>query len=105
MEIKLGQKTWKGRVTIDALIRIETSLDMGMLKILSKLTDGDLRLNEMISILGPIIKGGGKEVLDRELKTAIWDAGLSETMRITGEILASSLNGGNEGNEEMAVQA
>jgi len=105
MSLKLGEKTWSARITLDAIIKIETALGIGIVKVLTKLTDGNLTTAEMISILTPIIRGGGNDVRENDVKSIIWDAGLANSMRVTGEVLAAALQGGsNAGNEKEVAQ-
>lgn len=102
--VKLGEKEWNGRVTLDALARIETACNAGIVKVLGNLTQGDLRTTDLGNILLPIIRGGGNDVTMKEVNEAIWDAGIPATMRICGEILAKALTGGRaSGNEETAA--
>ena len=84
---------------MDGIARIEAACGTGIVKILGRLTDGDLTTTEMCNILHPIIKGGGNDITMKDIQNAVWDAGLAETMKAVGEIVAISLGGGNdEGN-------
>jgi len=97
--LSLGDQTWTARVTMDGIARIEAACGTGIVKILGRLTDGDLTTTEMCNILHPIIKGGGNDISMKDIQNAVWDAGLAETMKAVGEIVAISLGGGNdEGN-------
>ena len=100
MQIKLGETTYKARVTLNSIITIETSLGMGMFKIMQKLTEGDLSTSDMIQILKPIIRGGGNDISEKDIMAAIWDAGLAGTMSVVADCLATALNGGSGGNAE-----
>lgn len=106
MELKLGPKTYKARVTLDAIIKIETSLNCGIVKVLQKLTDGNLTTIEMVSIITPIIRSGGNDLSEKEIKAIVWDAGIATSMRVIGEILAKALMGDDkEGNEDEVAAA
>lgn len=99
MQLSLGDQTWTARVTMDGIARIETACNTGIVKILGRLTDGELTTTEIINILHPIIKGGGNDVSVKEIETAVWDAGLADSMRAVGEIIGTALSGGDkEGN-------
>ena len=103
MLITLGEKTWNSRVTMDGLARIEAFCGYGIIKILGKLTEGDLTTTEICGIIHPIVKGGGNDVSMKDIQKAVWDAGLADAMRVCGEVLASALNAGqDEGNEATA---
>lgn len=104
LRINLGTKEFTAKVTMDGLARIETACNTGIVKILGKLTEGELTTTEVCSILYPIIKGGGNEITFKEVQTAVWEAGLAEAMKACGEVLAVSLGTGqDEGNVAEAV--
>lgn len=105
MELKLGPKAYKAKVTLDAIIKIETSLNCGIVKVLQKLTDGNLTTIEMVSILLPIIRGGGNDLSEKEIKQIVWDAGIAATMNATGEVLAKALMGDDTEGKENEVAA
>ena len=81
---------------MDGIARIEAACGTGIVKVLGRLTDGELTTTEMCSILHPIIKGGGNDISMKDVQNAVWDAGLAETMRVVGEVVAVSLGGGSE---------
>lgn len=88
---------------MDGIARIETAVGRGILKVLQKLSDGDLTTSEMCAILLPIIRAGGNDVQIKDVQAAVWDAGLAEAMKVSGSILAIALSGGQEtGNDEEA---
>ena len=88
---------------MDGIARIETAVGCGILKVLQKLSDGDLTTSEMCAILLPIIRAGGNDVQIKDVQAAVWDAGLAEAMKVSGSILAIALSGGQEtGNDEEA---
>ena len=96
MQLSLGDQTWTARVTMDGIARIEAACGTGIVKVLGRLTDGELTTTEMCSILHPIIKGGGNDISMKDVQNAVWDAGLAETMKVVGEVVAVSLGGGSE---------
>lgn len=96
MQLSLGDQTWTARVTMDGIARIEAACDTGIVKILGRLTDGDLTTTEICNILHPIIKGGGNDVSMKDVQNAVWNAGLAEAMKAVGEIIGVSLGGGDE---------
>lgn len=102
--LSLGKQTYKAKVTMDGLARIEAALGCGVLRILQKLSDGDLTTTEMCAILLPIIRAGGNDIDIKDVQSAVWDGGLAEAMKASGEILSVALSGGqNEGKDEAAV--
>jgi len=104
MELNLGGKTYKARVTLDAIMKIETSCGLGIVKVLSRLTEGELTTLQVCSTILPVIRGGGNDFSMKDVQEIVWEAGLANSMRAVGEILAIALTGGqDEGNEKKAV--
>ena len=90
---------------MDGLARIETACGCGILKVLQKLSDGDLTTSEMCAVLLPIIRAGGNDIQLKEVQKAVWSGGLAEAMKVVGEVLATALSGGqDEGNVEKAEE-
>lgn len=90
---------------MDGLARIETSCGCGILKVLQKLSDGDLTTSEMCAVLLPIIRAGGNDIQVKDVQKAVWSGGLAEAMKVVGEVLATALSGGqDEGNVETAEE-
>ena len=65
-EVKLGNKTYKTRMTVDSLIKLEQTTGQSLIKLTSRLSEGSLTLTEIASIITPAIRGGG-EVFDTKI--------------------------------------
>lgn len=103
LRLTLGKKTFDARVTLDAVMRIETSLGKGLVKIANSLQEADISTMEIVGILTPVIRGGGNDVNEKDVGQAVFEAGLAEGMKCCAEVLASALSAGNtEGNDEAA---
>ena len=103
LEIVLGEKKYKGKVTLDVIMRIERQMGKGIVKVAQSLSEADITTEEMISIITPVVRGGGNDVKESDIKKDIWEAGLAEGIKVCSEIIAQTLGaGGNEGNEEQA---
>lgn len=104
LEINLGQQKYKARVTMDGIARIESACNCGIVKVLNKLSDGDMTTVEICNVLLPIIRAGGNDIQIKDVQSAVWDAGLAEGMKAVGDILSVALNGGqSSGNEKEAA--
>ena len=104
ISIKLGDTTYKGRVTLDAMMKIETSMQLGLVRIAQRLSDGDMTLQEIGSVLTPIIRGGNNDVTEQEVMKLVWQSGMMEGMRIVGEIVGMALNPDNEKKEKTLAE-
>lgn len=105
MTIKLGEKTWNSRVTMDGLAKIEHACGCGIMKVLGRLTEADVTTTEICQILLPVVRAGGNDVTLKDIQSAVWDAGLTEGMKAVGEVLTTALmpDGDQSGNEEAAA--
>jgi hypothetical protein len=104
ISITLGDKKFQGRVTLDAMMRIETSMKLGIVKIAQRLSDGDMTLMEMGSVLTPVIRGGNNDITEQEIMKLVWQSGMMEGMRIVGEIISLALNPDNEKKEKALAE-
>ena len=103
LEIVLGQKKYKGKVTLDVVMRIEQSCGKGIVKVANALSEGELTTTQMMAILTPVIRAGGNDINEKEVGESLWGGGIVSGMKAVGEIVALVLSsGGDEGNEEQA---
>lgn len=103
LEIVLGQKKYKGKVTLDVVMRIEQSCGKGIVKVANALSEGELTTTQMMAILTPVIRAGGNDINEKEVGESLWGGGVVSGMKAVGEIIALILSsGGDEGNEEQA---
>ena len=104
MLIKLGKKEFKARVTLDTIMRIETAPGKGVVKIAYGLQEADISMSDILQILTPVIRAGGNDVNEKDIGQAVFDAGLTEGIRVAAEIIALTLNSSEEeGNEQTAA--
>ena len=104
LEITLGSKKYQARVTLDCIMRIESALGKGVVKIAHSLQDADISLFEIVAILTPVIKAGGNDVNEKDIGQAIFEAGLADGMRVAAEILAVALQAGNSSGNEVVAE-
>lgn len=104
LDIKLGDKSYIGRITIDNLMRIETTLGKGVVKVAQSMSEGDITIAELLAIIKPVIASGGSKIDDKELSQIIWNAGLTEGIRVASEILSTALLAGQQDNPEGNVE-
>lgn len=100
MTLKMGERQISGRMTLDTLMRIESSLGMSIVKAMRLVADGDLTTTQIIGILLPIVKAGDEHLGEPELKKIIWEVGVTEALREVAKVLMQALSAGSsEGNE------
>ena len=96
IEITLGDNVYNCKLNFDSLVRIETTLDTPILKLLGKIGEGDLRVTEMSYIIFTAIKGGGKDVSEKDINKLLWDVGFVDSIKACGDILGHPLSSGEE---------
>ena len=101
LEVKLNGKTYKTRMTVDACMRVEQACDLSLVKIATRLSEGDLTIHQISSVMTPALRGGGNDVEAKDVAKIIYEAGLAEGLRVCGEVLANVLSGGNQDEEDV----
>lgn len=88
-------------------MRIENATGKGVIEILRVLSDGNIKMSEIMAILHPVIKAGGNDMTEKEVGQLVWQAGLTEGIREVAKVMSEILNAseGSEGNEVEAEQA
>ena len=101
LKIKLGGSEFKGRVTLDIVRRMETKFGCGIVKIATRLANGELRIGECASIITPVINAGQEEkVTSEKVEKLIFENGFTEGIRVSGEIIAEILQTGEDSGNE-----
>lgn len=91
VDINLGGTDYKARLTIDAIMQIEEKLNCGILKLITRIADSDVRMTDLISVLTPALRGGGNDVSEKDVKKIVSDSGIINTTKVVAELLAQSL--------------
>jgi len=90
--LNFKDKTYKARMSLDTIMRIEEGLGTSILKVGNKLTTADITLLDIITILTLAIRAGGNDVTEKDIKSLVSEIGLVEAMKLTGELLTLALN-------------
>ena len=96
IQITLGEEEYKTRLTIDAIIKIEAALDKGILSITQRLSEADIRVNDLVVILTHALRGGGNNVKEKDVMKLVGDAGLVPCCQAVAELLTSTLVSKND---------
>jgi hypothetical protein len=91
VDINLGGTDYKARLTIDAIMQIEEKLNCGILKLITRIADSDVRMTDLISVLTPALRGGGNDISEKDVKNIVSDSGIINTTKVVAELLAQSL--------------
>lgn len=105
VEVSLGIETYKCRLTIDSLIKIENELDMGILAIATKMSNANVRIYELSVVLRYALRGGGNDLDQKELFKIIENAGIVDTSKAVAQLLADVLSDPNEKKKQEEAEA
>ena len=103
IKIKINEQEFDCRVTLDAILKMETLLGVGLMQILQKLSQGTLKTSEIISILLPVIRSSGKDIDEKKVGELIFND-YGGALRETGQILTLALGGESEEGKTKEVE-
>ena len=75
---------------------IEEQLDKGILQITQSLAEADIRITDLVVILHQALRGGGKDIDEKEARMIVQNNGLVDSARAVAELLTSTLSDPNE---------
>ena len=96
IEITLD-KVYTARLTIDAIIRIEQKLGVGIIKLVNNLSSMEITISDIISVLTPALRGGGNDLQEDDVKKIIASVGIIKCTEVVSQILVESLAADQEG--------
>lgn len=104
LKVNLKNKEYNTRMTLDGMMRIEQATGKPFLKLANGLMNSELSMTDMVTVMTQAIRGGGNNFEAKKVGEILYEAGITEAMRVTGEVLANAITGGeqqdNEKNEE-----
>ena len=74
--IKLADKEYKARLTVDSIIRIEDELNEGILQVAQKISVADVRIKTLQTILKYALRGGGNDLQAQDINRIIANTGI-----------------------------
>ena len=96
IEVTLGSNTYKARLTVDAIITIETAVGCGIIKLAQKMADADIKITDLIAVLHAALRGGGNDLQEKDISKIIQDVGIVEATRCVAELITQSLTADSE---------
>ena len=100
LKVNLNNKDYDTRLTLDGIMRIEQATGRPILKLATELMNSNLSVTDCVVVLSQAIRGGCNNMTQKEIGELAYEAGLTEALRVTGEILANTITGGNKDDEE-----
>ena len=99
IEVTLGSQTYKCRLTIDSLVKIEDELDTGILELAQNIAQAKVRIRTLLVVLRHALRGGGNDFDDKKVGQIISDIGIVSASTEVAKLLVSTLND-NDSDEE-----
>ena len=96
VEITLGENVYNCKLNFDSLVRIENTLNVPILKLAQKISEAELKVTEISFILYTAIKGGGKDITEKQVSDLIWQVGFVDSIRAVGDIISMALSNGDD---------
>ena len=100
LQLSLGGETYKTRMTVDGCMQAEAACGQSLVRITSRLREGDLSVMEIAQVLTPAFKGGGNNVDQAKVARMIYEAGIVDGMRVCAEVLTNILIAGDDDSED-----
>jgi hypothetical protein len=105
VNLSLGGKDYKARLTIDAIMQVEQSVGCGILKLAQRMADADVRVTDIIAVLTPALRGGGNNVQPKDVTKIVESAGLVDSTQAVATLLTQSISPQEDSMEESAGEA
>mgnify|MGYP001435859181 FL=1 len=99
IEINLGGKTYKTRLTVDSIMQIEEELDCGIIKLATKMAEADIRMSHIVAVLHPALRGGGNNVDRKQVIKLVSETGVIKSTAAVATLLTQTLTD-NEAEED-----
>jgi len=91
IEIELGSETYKARLTIDAIVSIEQAVGCGIIKLATKMSEGDISVSDMMAVLLPALRGGGNDFTQKDISKIIQQAGIVSATTAVANLITTVL--------------
>jgi hypothetical protein len=91
IEVTLGSQTYTARLTVDSIIKIETAVGCGIIKLAQKMGDADIRITDLITVLLHALRGGGNDLQEKDINKIIQEVGIIDATKCVAELITNSL--------------
>ena len=100
VNLTIGKETYKARLTVDSIVRIEESIGCGILKLAQRMADADIRISDVVSILTIALRGGGNDIQAKDVHKIIADAGIVESVSAVANLLTEAISPSDDSMED-----
>ncbi len=92
IEIELGGETYKCRLTIDSLVKIEDELDKGIIELATDIGQAKVRIKTLVVVLRYALRGGGNDFDENKIKQILQSTSIIESSTVVAQLLADTLS-------------
>ena len=92
IEVTLGSETYKCRLTIDSLVKIEDELDQGILELAQNISQAKVRIRTLLVVLRYALRGGGNDFDEKQVGQIISNIGIVTASTEVAKLLVATLN-------------
>jgi len=96
IKVKLGDKEYNARLTIDAIMQIEDAVGCGIIKLATKMADADIRMSDVVTVLLFALRGGGKDLQESDIKKIVQNTGIVESTAAMSSLIVQTLSTSDE---------
>lgn len=91
-DLTLKDETYTCRLNIDALIKIETELGKGIIQLATEISNAQITLFEITTVLYYAIRGGGKDIDKKYIHKLVQDNGIIPVCTEVAKLLVATLS-------------
>lgn len=99
VDITLGDTTYKTRLNIDSLVKVETELGCGIIQLAQKISVADIKIKELAVVLRYALRGGGNDVDNKQVFKLIEDNGIVAISAVVAGLITKTLSDPKEESE------
>ena len=100
IQLNIGGTEYKARLTVDAIMSIETQVGCGILKLAQRMSEGDIRVSDIIAVLTPALRGGGQNIQAKDVGNIVAEAGIVECTTAIANLLTMAISPTKDDSEE-----
>tara|TARA_R100000426_G_C4764530_1_gene88493 strand:- start:54 stop:407 length:354 start_codon:yes stop_codon:yes gene_type:complete len=94
--LNLAGKEYKARLTMNAIMQIEDACNCGILKLATRMSEGDIRMSEIVAVLLPALRGGGNDLSQNDIIKIVGKSGIVQSTTAVANLLTKTLTDDSE---------
>ena len=90
--LNLAGKEYKARL----IMQIEDACNCGILKLATRMSEGDIRMSEIVAVLLPALRGGGNDLSQNDILKIVGESGIVQSTTAVANLLTKTLTDDSE---------